>query len=375
MSVRVQVVQNRGELREFIGLPFRIHRGHHRWVPPLYSEERRYFDAKRNPAFAKNDTVLALAYANGVVVGRIMGIINRQYNHRLGQRHARFGYFECLDDPGVAAALLSHVEDWARKLGMEKIVGPMGFTEQDPEGFLIEGFQYESTIATYFNFEYLPSLLERNGYTKEVDYVVYLLDLSAEMPPAYERIGQRVLERIGCQVLEFTSRKALKPYIRPVLSLMNETFIDLYGYDPLEASEMDALATRYLPVIDPRFVKAAAKDGQLIAFLLAIPNLSEGFRQAKGRLLPFGFLKIMAAAHRTKQLDLLLAGVKKEYRGKGLDALGMTLLIREARQAGFLWMDSHHELEMNVAVRAEMERLGGRLYKRFRIFQKPLVRG
>ena len=154
---------------------------------------------------------------------------------------------------------------------------------------------------------------------------------------------------------------------------MNETFVDLYGYDPLQAHEMDALAKQYLPVIDPRFVKAATQSGQVIAFMLGIPNMSEGFRRARGHLFPFGFLRILASARRSKQLDLLIGGVKREHRGKGLELLGMTLLMQEARRGGFRWIDSHHELEENHAVRAVMERMGGKVYKRFRIYQKALT--
>jgi len=373
MAIEIQVVENRRQLREFIELPFRMHRTHDRWVPPLYRDEWRYFDANKNSAFSRSDTVLILAYDNGVAVGRNMGIINRQRNERLGERHARFGFLECPEDPAIAKALLLSVEDWSRNRGMTKITGPMGFSEQDPEGFLIEGFEHESTIACYFNFQFIPAFLEANGYTKEVDYVVYLLDLNNDVTSAYEKINQRTLQRAKCQVLEFTKRKALKPYIRPILGLMNETFVDLYGYDPLEAGEMDALAKQYLPVIDPRFVKAATVDGQVIAFMLGIPNMSEGFRQAKGHLFPIGFMKILGAAKRTKQLDLLIGGVRREFRGQGLDLLGMTLLIREARKGGFLWIDSHHELEENHAVRSVMERMGGKVYKRFRIYQKALV--
>jgi hypothetical protein len=373
MSVDVRVVQTRPQLREFIRLPFELHRTHPRWVPPLIRDEWRYFDSAKNPAFSKNDAALFLAYENGSPVGRIMAIVNRQSNRRLNQLHSRFGFLECGPNPDVAARLLAAAEEWGRNLGMNKIVGPMGFSEQDPEGFLIEGFEHESTIATYFNFEFIPSYLDQNGYGKEVDYVVYLLDLNSETTSAYEKINQRTLDRTGCRLLEFTDRAGLKPYIRPILGLMNDTFVDLYGYDPLDAAEMDTLAKQYLPVVDPRFVKAATINGELIAFMLGIPNMSDGFRAAKGHLFPFGFLKILSSARKTKQLDLLIGGVKAEHRGKGLDILGMTLLIREARKGGFRWIDSHHELENNTAVRSVMEHMGGRVYKRFRIYQKALV--
>jgi hypothetical protein len=374
MAIKTQVIENRRQLLEFIRLPFRIHSTHEKWVPPLYRDEWRYFDAKKNSAFAHSDAVLVLAYENGIAVGRIMGIINRLRNERLSERHARFGFLESYENPAVAEALLSYVENWGHERGMQKIIGPMGFSEQDPEGFLIDGFQHESTIATYFNFEFIPAFMEANGYTKEVDYVVYLLDMRDDVASAYERINQRTQQRMHCEVLEFTGRKALKPFIRPILGLMNETFVDLYGYDPLEPHEMDALAKQYLPIIDPRFVKAATLNGEVIAFMLGIPNMSEGFRRARGHLFPFGFLKILAAARRSKQLDLLIGGVKREYRGKGLELLGMTLMIRQTRRAGIRWIDSHHELEENHAVRAVMERMGGKVYKRFRIYQKALAK-
>jgi len=171
---------------------------------------------------------------------------------------------------------------------------------------------------------------------------------------------------------EFTKRKELKPYILPILGLMNETFDDLYGYTALDEAEMVSLAKQYLPVIDPRFVKVIIKDEQVIAFVLGIPNMSEGIRRAKGRLFPFGIIKILRAAKKAKQLDLLLGGIKQEYRGKGLDAVMGTAMMRSAKNAGFTHVDSHHEMETNVKVRAEMERLGGELYKRYRVFQKKL---
>ena len=372
MPVQIKEVTRRRELREFIYLPAKIHRNHQKWAPPIYADEWRYLNPEKNIAFSYCDTVLGLAHRNNAFLGRIMGIINRRHNELRDEKTARFAYLECFEDKEVAHALLDFVEQWAQRNGMRRIVGPMGFTDQDPEGFLVEGFEHEPTIATYYNFEYIPSFLEAEGYRKEVDYVVYKVKVPAEIPEVYKRICKRLLVQTEYRLVEFTKRKELKPYIRPTLNLMNETFANLYGYVPLDEKELDHLAKRYLPVVDPRFAKVVTKDGQVIAFILGVPNMDEGFRQAKGHLFPLGIFKIFRAAKKSKQLDLLLGGIKEEYRGRGLDVLMGQAMMRSARNAGFEYMDSHHELETNLLVRAEMERGGGEIYKRYRIFQKHL---
>ncbi|MEE8640340.1 MAG: hypothetical protein V3T41_08020 [bacterium] len=372
MDVQIKQVTGRRELKNFIYLPARIHRDHAMWVPPIYADERRFFNPRKNRAFSYSDATLGLAYRGTRLSGRIMGVINRRSNDLRGERNARFSCLECFEDEEVAHLLLDYVEAWARDKGMDKLVGPLGFTEQDPEGFLVEGFEYEPTIATNYNFEYIPRFLRSKGYTKEVDYVVYRVKIFDEIPEFYQKIYDRVLARGKFSVVEFTKRKKLKPYILPILALMNETFSDLYGYTALDEAEMASLAKQYLPVIDPRFVKVIAEDERVIAFVVGSPNMSEGIRRAKGRLFPFGIFKIMRAAKKTKQLDLLLGGIKREYRGKGLDVLMGTAMMRSAKNGGFAYMDSHHEMETNVKMRAEMERLGGELYKRYRVFQKKL---
>jgi hypothetical protein len=372
MTVRIAPVTSRRELKRFIYLPERLHRDHPKWMPPIYWDDWAYFNPKKNRAFGYCDTTLALAHRDGEVVGRIMGIVNRRHNEKLNEKTARFAYLECTEDAEVAHALLAWVEDWGRRLGMSKIVGPLGFTDQDPEGFMVEGFEQEPTIVTYYNFEYILRFLAAEGYTKEIDYVVYKVPIPAQVPEFFDKIADRVQKRGGFTLVEFTTKGQAKPYIRPVLSLMNDTFVGIYGYSPLDEEEMTELAKKYLPLLDPRFVKVIVKDGEVIAFFIAMPNLYEGIVKARGRILPFGIIHILRAMKRATQLDLLLAGIKEEYRGRGLDMLMGRAILRSAIAGGFTVMDSHHELETNTLVRAEMERGGGVVYKRYRIFQRPL---
>jgi hypothetical protein len=372
MRVEIREVVNRKQLKEFIHLPARIHRHHPKWVPPIYKDEWTYFDPNSNKEFQHSETVLVLVRQNEEAVGRIMGIINHRYNRYRQEKSTRFAYLECWDNQEVAHALLSFVERWAIERSMQKIVGPMGFSDQDPEGFLIEGYEHEPTLATYCNFEYMIRLLEKEGYQKDVDYVVYKLVVPEEMPEFYRKIYRRISRNKNFRLIEFSRKKQLKPYIRPIFELMNDTFKDIYGYFPLDVKEMDELGKRYLPVIDPRFVKLVAKNHEVVAFIIGIPNMAQGFRVAKGRLFPFGVFKILRAAKKSKQLDLYLGGIKEEVRGKGLDVLMGLKMIESCQKAGMEFMDSHHELEGNLKMRSEMERLGGEVYKRYRIFQKSL---
>ncbi len=374
MSITVRDVATKKDLKAFINLPERLHRGHANWVHPIYMDEWKYFDPGKNESFSYCDTIRLLAERDGRPVGRAMGIINPRYNEHREERTARFGYLETPEDQAVVHALLARVEDWSRAKGMTRIVGPYGFSDQDPEGFMIQGFENRATIATYFNFEWMPGMIEREGYTKDIDYYVYKLDVPKVMPEFYTKIFERAKRKGQFEVVEFRSKKELKRWVRPILSLMNEVYAagNIYGYAPLSEKEMDELAKRYMPVINPHFIKVVLKDGELVSFVIGIPDMSEGIQRARGRLFPFGFLKILRSAKTTKQLDLLLGAIREKYRGRGLDVMMGVKMIQSAQEAGFEIMDTHHEMETNVKVRAEMERMGGQVYKKYRVFQKSL---
>jgi hypothetical protein len=374
MSIIIKAVESKKDLRTFIYLPEKIHAHHETWVPPLYMDEWKYFNPKKNKAFSYSDTVILLAFRGDEPVGRIMGIINHRYNEQRGEKTARFAYLETYEDAAVFNALVEYVEKWARAKGMARMIGPYGFSDQDPAAWQIEGFENRATIATYHNFPWLPRMAEERGYTKDIDYFVYQLEVPREIPELYRKVSERIERKGQFRVLEFRKRKEIKPWIRPVLRVMNECYTasNIYGYAPLDDTEMDDLAKRYLPVLDPRFVKVVLREDEVCSFIVAMPDMTEGIKKAKGHLLPFGFIKILRAAKKTKQLDLLLGAIKEKYRGLGLDALMGTRTLISAREAGFEVMDTHHEMEANVRVRAEMERMGGRLYKKFRVFQKKL---
>jgi GNAT superfamily N-acetyltransferase len=315
---------------------------------------------------------MVLAFRDGRAAGRILTGIHDAYNALQGEKTARFTCLESTDDPDVVNALLGYAEQRARERGMDRIVGPMGLSDSvpEPQGLQVEGFEHTPSLMTNFSRPYLPKLLAEAGYEKEVDYVVYRVPIPEVLPDLYERIHQRVVRKGTYRILTPSRRRDLRPYVPAVLRLMNESFRGLYGYMPHESREEAGLPPQALNIFDPRFVQLAVYDDELVGFVLALPNASAGIRRAGGRLLPLGFLHILREAKQARQLDLLFGGVKEEHRGRGIDVLMGYRMFTEARAAGMTHMDSHLELESNTRIRREMEAMAGRVYKRYRIFEK-----
>jgi hypothetical protein len=374
MPVSISEVKTKRELAQFIYLPLRLHRGNPQWVPPVYMDEWKLFNPDKNKAFSYCETILILARKNEKVVGRVMGIIHRGYNELKGEKTGRFGWFECTDDQEVAHAMLNYIQDWVTARGMEKLIGPFGFSDKDPQGCLIDGFQYRAVLTTIYHPPYYKKLIENEGFSKETDLVEYLIPVPDSIPEFYQRIYDRAMKNHQVKIKEFKSKKDLKPFIVPVLKLMNETFSEILGSFPLTEQEMIALAKEYLPVLDPEFVKVVVTgEDEIVAFIVGMPDVAEGLQKARGKLLPFGIFHILRAAKRTDQLVLLLGGIRSDFQGKGLDALMGIKMLETATRRKFRVIDSHLELESNYKVRAEMEKMGGKTAKVFRIYQKSLI--
>lgn len=374
MAIEIKEVKSRKDLKTFIHLPAKIHKNHPNWVPPVYMDEWVWFDPKKNFAFGHSDTILYLAVKDNKIAGRIMGIINHKYNIAKNVKEGRFFYLETFEDFQVAEALLGAVEKWSKERGMTRLVGPLGFSDKDPQGLLIEGYDQPVVISTNCNFPFLTQFVENAGYSKHVDLVVYKVDVPDQIPEFYQKIYERAIRNNPTlRVVPLKNKRHLKTYIRPVLTLMNETFQEIYAFAPLTEAEMDEFAKRYMIILDLRFIKIIENDrDELVAFILAIPDISAGIQKSKGYVLPFGIFHILRSQKKTKQLDLLLGGIRKDYRNSGLDTILGINMLNEARNAGLKFIDSHLELETNTKMRAEMERMGGKVYKKYRIFKREL---
>lgn len=373
MKLELRKVSGREELRTFIFLPKKIHRNDPHWLPPLWTDEWVLFDREKNHAFEHADTIMLIAWRGKEAVGRIMGIISHKYNEINRENHGRFCFMECYNDREVFNALISAVEEWAKEKGMTAIVGPLGFSDKDPQGFQIEGFDVPSVMTSVSNLPYLPELLGEAGYMKKKDILSYHAPIPRELPELYTRIFERVAHRKDLRLIEFRTRNEIKPYIIDVLELMNETFAEIYGFVPLTDQEKMEFANRYLPLLNPEFIKIVANsEGTLVGFAIGMPDLSSGIKRARGYLYPFGLFFILYAAATSKTLLMMLGGVKAEYRGQGIDTLMGAKILESAIRKKMTTIDSHLVLEENTRMRAEYERIGGKIVKRFRIFTKPL---
>jgi hypothetical protein len=371
-EIIIKEVITKRDKRIFIYLPSKVHKGDPNWLPPIYMDEREIFDMKKNKSYQYADAVLFLAYRGSKAVGRIMGLVNNRYNTIHNENHGRFCFLECYEDQEVVHALIKKVEDWTRAKGMTKLVGPLGFSDKDPQGLQIEGFEYPKFIVCPTNDRYLPEMILKEGFEKHRDLVNYLAKTPDELPLIYKKVLSRVSHIEEYRIIEFKTKKELKPYIVPVLELMNQTFMEIYGFVPLTDPEKKEFAARYLMILDPKFIKVVeAKDG-LIGFAIGMPDISEGIKRAKGKMLPFGIFRILRESKRSKKLLMLLGGVRKAYRGKGIDVLMAVKIFQSCIDHKMESIDLHLVLEDNYKMRAECERIGGKVIKRFRIYRKDL---
>ncbi len=370
--VTVNVTTNK-DLKTFVYLPEKIHQNHPEWIHPIYSDDLTFFDRNKNRSFQSSEVILAIAWADAKPVGRIMGIINTRYNEMRGEKNARFCFLECYKDFEIAKSLIEYVCGWAKSKGMTQLIGPLGFSDKEPQGMMIEGFDEQLALATNYNYPWLPEMLEKLGFQKEVDLVSYLMPVENPVNKRIAEIANRALSNHKFELREFSRKKELKPWVVPIFRLINEAYINIYGFVALEEYEMQEYARRYLPLLDPRFVKVVLdSDQNVAAFIVSLPEISNGIRKARGRIFPFGWYYILQSAKATRQLTLLLGGVADRHRGRGLDAILSKSLLLSAKKAGLTQIDSHLVLESNQLMRAECERHNGRLHKRYRVFRKTL---
>ena len=373
MSVQIKQVKTKSDLRKFIYLPDKLHKDHETWVPPIYSDEWKFHNSKNNKAYSYSDTILYLAYRNNEVVGRIMGIINKNHNNLKRIKNGRFFLPESINDQEILHELISSVEKWAEKKGMDKLIGPLGFSDKDPQGFIIEGFEHRAIIATPCNHKYMIDMIANEGYIKDIDLLDFNISVPEKVPEVYKRIFQRVSRKKGFILHEFKKRKELKAYILPVLRLMNECYSHIYGFIPIGEDEMKKLANQYIPILDPKYVKAITIDDEVISFAIGIPDFSEGLQKSRGRLFPFGILKILKAMKNTDRVNLLLGAVKPKYQNQGFNVVMAAKFFETAIANGIKELESHLILETNTKMLGEVKKVGGELFKRFRIFKKDLL--
>ena len=373
MAIELREVNTLSELKQFVSFQYSLYRDNTFWVPPLRSDEMHSLRKDKNPAFDFCEAKYWMAYKDGKIVGRIAGIINKKYNEKWNERAARFGWFDFVDDPEVSLALLQDVEHWATTNGMTRVHGPLGFTDMDGEGTLVEGFEEMSTLGAIYNFPYYPKHIERAGYLKDSDWVEFEVTMGPGIPEKVERLAHIALERNKLTVLKADKAKDILPYARDIFHVLNEAYKNLYGFVELSDKQIDMYVKQYFGFIRAEYVPVVldAHD-KVVAFGIAMPSLSRALQKCNGHLFPFGFVRILQAMKSNKRVDLYLTAVRPDMQNKGVNAI----LIHETNKA-FIKnkiekVETNRELEENAKVQAQWRFYETRQHKRRRCYKKEL---
>lgn len=372
----IKKVSRKKELKKFILFPFRLYKNNKYWVPPLISDEIKTL-TEANPAHDFCDVEMWLVYnKNNEIVGRIAGIINNRANETWNKKDVRFGWFDFIDDIEVSRLLVETVINWGKSKGMTSICGPLGFTDMDYEGMLIEGFDQISTMSTIYNYPYYSHHLEKLGFVKAADWIEYKIFIPESIPEKHKRVTQIVQSKFGLNIKKYTdSKKLVADYGQAIFDLVNEAYSPLYGYVPLTQKQIDYYIKSYLPMLNLQMITLITDMAEnLLGVGISMPSLAKALQKSKGRLFPFGWYHLLKALRRknNKVLDLLIIAIKPEYQNKGVNALLFSDLIPVYQQLGFEYAESNPELEINEKVQSQWEYFKTQQHKRRRAFSKEI---
>ncbi len=366
---------SRGVLKKFVNFGIDLYKDNKYYVPSLVMDEINTLTPAKNPAFDFCESAYFMAYRDGKPVGRIAGIINNAVNQKTGEKSVRFGFVDFIDDREVSAALFDAVEKWGKAKGMNQIVGPLGFTDMDPEGMLIEGFDKESTMATIYNYPYYQQHIEALGFEKDIDWIEFRMAVPDAIPERYARISDIIKRKYELDTPKYTNAKKLvKDYGQEIFKLINEAYKDLYGYSPLTPRQIDHYINMYIPVLRLDNVSLIVdKEKNLIGVGIAMPSLSKALIKSRGRLFPFGWTHLLKALKcQNDVVDLLLVAIKPEYQSKGVNALLFTDLIPYFIKNGYKYAESNPELEVNQRVQSQWQYFDTEQHKRRRAYKKAI---
>ena len=379
-SVQIKRVETKKDLKAFIECHYDLYEGNQYDAPNLYSDELNTLSKDKNAAFDFCEAEYFLALTEGKVVGRVAAIINNKANEKWDKKDVRFGWIDFIDDIEVSKALLKAVEDYGREKGMTSVVGPLGFTDMDPEGMLTWGFDQLGTMATIYNYDYYPKHMEKlGGWEKDNDYVEYRLDVPETAPEKYTKIAEMVEKRYNLHARKLTKKEIFEGgYGKKLFDLINVTYSHLYGFSELSERQIDQYVKMYFPLADLDLITVVEdgnKDNQLVGLAITIPSLTRALQKChRGRLFPFGWWHLLRAIkfHKTEVVDLLLIGVLPEYRSKGANSLVFADLIPRYVKYGFKWGETHVEMETNESVQSQWGPLDPTMHKKRRCYRKAI---
>ncbi len=381
-EITVRTAKTKKDMRRFVRFNWEMYKDCPYAVPDLLEDTLDTFNPKKNPAFGFCEAECFVAERDGRMVGRVAAIINRRANERWKTRDVRFGWIDFIDDVEVTRALLDTVEQWGKERGMDAIVGPLGFTDMDPEGMLTEGYDQLSTMNSIYNYPYYPEHMRQLGYEKETTWVerkVYVpIGEHKAKEGNYARVAEMVSKRYGFRLRKFGSKSEIRKggYIKKVLEVVNKAYANLYGYSELDEAQMNTYASQYLTYLDIRYLSVVeTAEGEVIGMGICITSLSRAIQKAKAKLFPFGWWHLAKALWFNKHpqvLDMLLVGVLPEYQNKGANALLFADIIPKTMEDGYEWAETHHQLEDNLPSQMQWKNLDCEIHKRRCAFKKTI---
>ena len=373
MRIVIEEVKNRWQLKQFVDLPYRLYRNDPVFVPPLRMDEVATLRRDKNPAFEYSEARYWLAYRNQKPVGRVAAIINKAYNEKWNENLLRFGWLDFEEDAEIFHGLMTQVEDWARELGVKAVHGPLGFTDFDKEGLLVEGFDQLPTIAGLYNFSYYPDYLSRAGYVKDADWIEYKVKLPSEPDGKLERLAQSVQQRYQLNVVRLKKTKDVLPWAPAIFRLTNLAYSNLYGTVPITPKQEEYYTKQYFSFMRPDFLSLVTdKNNELVAFGVTMPSLSRALQKGGGRLFPLGFYHLLKALKKNDTADLLIVAVHPDMQNKGVNAILMNETLRSYLKYGIKWVETNYQLEDNIKVLGMWDRFEKVQHKRRRCFIKHL---
>jgi GNAT superfamily N-acetyltransferase len=372
MTIEIREVTTRQELRKFVRYPLTLYKGNPNYVPAIYLDDMNTLRKDKNPAFEDAQARYWLAYKDGKPAGRIAGIHVPKHEYKWGEKYVRFGWIDFIDDADVVSALIGEVEKWARELGMKGLHGPLGFTDLDREGMLIDGFDSVATLATIYNYPYYQKHLEALGYVKDVDWVEYEILLSDEYMPKIRKTADLVAKKYNLHLLNGTKKDLLR-YAGQLFDVLDVAYRNLYGTYPLSKAQVQGYINSYFGFAIPEYIPIVLdENNKVVAFGIAFPSFSEALQKSKGDLFPFGFIHFLRAIQKNPIADLYLIGVLDEYRGKGVNAMMITQIYDAFTAHGVSIVEGNPNLEENINVQTMWKFFKNRIRKRRRCFVKHL---
>jgi hypothetical protein len=373
MKIIIKEISSKKEIEEFIKFPDKLYSGNSYYVPAIHADELETLLFDKNPAFEFCKAKYWLAIKDEKIVGRIAGIINEKYNKSKGAKYARFGWLDFINDSEVLKLLLQTVEQWAKNENMKYLHGPLGFTSFDPSGILIEGFQEMPTSFSHYNFSYYSILIEGLNYKKDIDWVEFNVKVPKSVPEKFIKGSEIVKKRYNLKCAILKEKKDLHKYTDKLFELLNIEYSDLYAFSELTTNQIEQLKKRFIAILRPEYVSVVLDSSdRVVGFGITLPSLAKAKQKNKGKLFPFGFLRIMYALKRNDTVDTLLIAIQKEYQGKGINGLIFHEIMSAFIKNGVTNLESTRELEDNNKVNNLWNKFEYRQHKRVRCYKKVL---